>query len=225
VVWQAPPAAFRAYQLSPDEPDPRKRYRVVVTALDAALGRVLQTLDELGLREQTLVIFYSDNGAFMLPGRGLEVASNAPFRGGGVTLWEGGLRVPALFRWPGRLPAGTVCAEPIISTDILPMLLRAAGRPTPADRVLDGADPTATLAGTARSPHDLLFWEFTQGRKTMSAGRDRRHKLIRQDTKEPWELYDLLDDPAETRNLAANEPEIVNRLAQDYRRWIASRYD
>lgn len=225
VVWQAPPEAFRAYQLSPDEPDPRKRYRVVVTALDAALGRVLRTLDELRLREHTLVIFYSDNGAFMLPGRGLEVASNAPFRDGGVTLWEGGLRVPAVFRWPGRLPAGTVCHEPIISTDILPMLLRAAGLPLPADRVLDGIDPTATLAGTAPSPHDLLGWEFTQSRKTMSAVRDRRYKLIRPDTKQPFELYDLLNDPAETRNLAAEEPAIVNRLEQAYRRWIASATD
>src|SRR5688572_13814050 len=145
--WQAPDEYFRLYGFSPDEPDPKKRYRVVVSAMDAALGRVLKNVDQLGLRENTLVIFYSDNGAFMLTGRGLEVASNAPFRSGGVTLWEGGLRVPAVFRWPGRLPAGTVCHEPVISTDILRMLLRAARLPLPADRVLDGRDVIETLAG------------------------------------------------------------------------------
>ena len=220
VEWQAPPEAFAQYGLRPEEPDAKKRYRVVVSAMDAALGRVLRRLDDLGLRQKTLVIFYSDNGAFMLPGRGLEVASNAPFRSGGVTLWEGGLRVPAVFRWPGRLPAGTVCHEPIISTDILRMLLRAAGLPLPADRVLDGRDATETLAGQQTSPHDYLFWEFTQNRKTMSAVRDRQYKLIRQHTTEPFELYDLINDPQETRNLIATKPKIAQALEQAYHRWI-----
>lgn len=220
VKWQAPDAYFQLYGLSPDEPDPKKRYRVVVSAMDAALGRVLQKLDELGLRESTIVIFYSDNGAFMLPGRGLEVASNAPFRDGGVTLWEGGLRVPAVFRWPGRLPAGAVCSEPVISTDILPMLLHAARQPLPADRVLDGIDPTETLAGARRSPHALLFWEFTQAKKTMSAVRDRQYKLIRQHITEPFELYDLINDPAETKNIAAAKPIVARTLEQAYLRWI-----
>jgi arylsulfatase A len=220
LVWQAPAEAFRLYGLAPDEPDPKKRYHAVVSAMDAALGRVLRTLDEAGLRERTLVIFYSDNGAFMLPGRGLEVASNAPFRGGGVTLWEGGLRVPAVFRWPGQLPSGAVCSEPVISTDILPMLLQAAGLPLPGDRMLDGIDPTATLAGRTRSPHELLFWEFTQARKTMSAVRDRQYKLIRQDRVAAFELYDLISDPAETRNLAAAKPAIVRSLEQAFVRWL-----
>src|SRR5690606_16708740 len=116
-----------------------------ITAMDDAIGRVLRTLDELELRENTLVIFYSDNGAFMLPGRGLEVASNAPLRGGGVTLWEGGIRVPAFMRWPGRLPAGAVCPVPIISTDILPTLLAVAGVQLPVDRVLDGRNVLPVL--------------------------------------------------------------------------------
>src|SRR5687768_11858260 len=220
VEWQAPPEAFGAYGLRPDEPDPRKRYRVVISAMDAALGRVLRRLDALGLREKTLVIFYSDNGAFMLPNRGLEVASNAPFRDGGVTLWEGGVRVPAVFRWPGRLPSGTVCHEPVISTDILPMLLRAAGLPLPSDRVLDGRDATETLAGQRASPHEVLYWEFTQSRKTMSAVRDRQYKLIRQHTTEPFELYDLINDPAETKNIITGKPAIARSLEAAYVRWI-----
>ena len=219
-VWQAPDAAFAACGLRPDEPDPKKRYQVVISAMDAALGRVLRTLDELGLRENTIVLFYSDNGAFMLPGRGLEVASNAPFRDGGVTLWEGGIRVPALLRWPGRLPAGSVCHEPVTSLDLLPTLLRAAGLPLPGDRVLDGRDVSDTLAGRAASPHELLAWEFTQSKKTMSAVRDRQYKLIRQHTTEPFELYDLINDPRETRNLVATKPQIAQRLEQAYRLWL-----
>jgi arylsulfatase A-like enzyme len=137
-----------------------------------------------------------------------------------VTLWEGGLRVPALFRWPGKLPAHAVCHEPVISTDILPMLLRATGQPLPADRVLDGRDPLPTLAGQAPSPHELLFWEFTQSRKTMSAVRDRQYKLIRQHTTEPFELYDLINDPQETKNLVTAKPRIAKALEEAYHRWI-----
>ncbi len=84
----------------PKQKDPQKRYRAVVTALDSAIGRVLKQLDDSGLSENTIVIWYSDNGAFMLKERGLEVASNKPLRDGGVTLWEGGIRVPAIVRYP-----------------------------------------------------------------------------------------------------------------------------
>jgi arylsulfatase A len=218
--WQVPPEYLAQYGLRPDESDPKKRYHAVITAMDAAVGAVLRRLDELRLRERTLVIFYSDNGAFMLPGRGLEVASNAPLRSGGVTLWEGGIRVPALFRWPGVLPAGTVCAEPVISTDLLPMLLRAAGLPLPADRILDGIDPTEALAGRARSPHDFLYWEYPYQRKLITAVRDRQYKILRTDATEPFEMYDLINDPGETRNLAASKPQVLRSLEQAYLRWI-----
>ena len=217
--WQVPPEYLRLYGYPADEPDARKRYRAVVTALDAAIGAVLRTLDELGLRDSTAVMFYSDNGAFMLPGRGLEVASNAPFRDGGVTLWEGGIRVPALVRWPGRLPGGTTCAEPIMSTDLLPMMLRAAGLQPPADRSLDGLDPTATLAGQAPSPHDFLAWEYAQQRNRMRAIRDRQYKLIQPAGDGPFELYDLINDPGETRNLAPRKPAVVAALKTQLEVW------
>jgi arylsulfatase A len=135
-------------------------------------------------------------------------------------LWEGGIRVPALFRWPGVLPAGTVCAEPVISTDLLPMLLRAAGLPLPADRILDGIDPTEALAGRARSPHDFLYWEYPYQRKLITAVRDRQYKILRTDATEPFEMYDLINDPGETRNLAASKPQVLRSLEQAYLRWI-----
>ncbi len=216
-IWQAPASAFAEYGWSAEESDPRKRYQAVVTALDTAIGRVLAQLDTLKLTDNTLVIFYSDNGAFMLPGRGLEVASNKPLRSGGVTLWEGGLRVPCLVRWPGQLKAGTVCAEPWSSLDILPLLLDVAGGEMPADRELDGQNPLPELQGkTPASPRSFYF-----GFRGMQAVRRGRYKLIRPKKNAQWELYDLEADLAESNNLAANSPQIVRELQQDYEKWAA----
>lgn len=221
-VWQVPPEYLAAYGYPEDEVEPKKRYHAVITALDSAVGAVLQAIDDFGLRDSTLVIFYSDNGAFMLPGRGLEVASNSPLRGGGVSLWEGGIRVPALVRWPTRLPTGAICAEPIISTDLLPLILRAAGLPLPADRTLDGMDPTETLAGNASTTHDFLAWEYTQQRNRMRAIRDRQYKLIQPTTEGGFELYDLVNDPGETRDLASNKPVLVESLKRQLAIWLDS---
>jgi arylsulfatase A-like enzyme len=153
VIWQVPGKYLEAYGYPPDEPSPQKRYQAVITALDDAIGRVVRQLDALRLAENSIVIVLSDNGAFMLKDRGLEVASNLPLREGGTTAYEGGVRVPCIVRWPGRLEAGTICREPLASMDLLPLALTAAGLPRPADRTLDGRDPTAVLAGKGKSPH------------------------------------------------------------------------
>ncbi|MGH7958764.1 MAG: hypothetical protein ACREH8_17400, partial [Opitutaceae bacterium] len=87
-------------------------------------------------------------------------------------------------------------------------------------RVLDGRDVTETLAGRGASPHDLLFWEFAQSGKTMSAVRNRQYKLIRQHANEPFELYDLINDPQETKDLAPAKPQIAKTLEQAYLHWI-----
>lgn len=217
VIWQAPAEAFAAYGLAPDESDPKRRYRAVLTALDAGIGRVLDQVDALGLADRTLVILMSDNGAFMLPNRGLEVASNLPLRDGGVTVYEGGLRVPCIVRWPGKLPAGAVCREPLISTDLFAMALAAAGAEPPADRAIDGRDPTAILAGEARAGDRPLFFTWAK----MAAVRDGRYKLLRTAEDEPFRLYDLEADPGETRDLAAGEPDVVRRLRRSFEGWLA----
>ena len=98
---------FAAYDLPPSETDPHKRYAAVVTSLDEAIGRVLESLDQAGQSDKTFVFFYSDNGAFRL-GREVDIGSNEPLRSGGVTCWEGGIRVVALARWPGQIQPGTV---------------------------------------------------------------------------------------------------------------------
>ncbi|RMD82322.1 MAG: hypothetical protein D6815_09515, partial [Candidatus Dadabacteria bacterium] len=105
-IWQAPDWAFRACGLSPQESDPERRYRAVVYALDKAIGDLLKVLDEEGVADNTFVFFMSDNGAFRLGRRGLDVGINDPLRSGGVTCWEGGIRVAALARWPGHITPG-----------------------------------------------------------------------------------------------------------------------
>ena len=153
----------------------------------------------------------------MLKDRGLEVASNRPLRDGGTTTYEGGVRVPCIVRWPGRLKAGTVCREPLSSMDLLPLALAAAGIPVPADRVLDGRDPAAVLAGEVPSPHDVLVFEF--GR--FSGIRMGRHKLVRPRPDAAYELYDLETDVGETVNLTARHPEIHARLVHAREQWLA----
>ncbi|MEA3225472.1 MAG: sulfatase-like hydrolase/transferase, partial [Planctomycetota bacterium] len=217
-LWQAPDEAFARYGYSPDTLDERQRYRAVLTALDDGIGRVLDKIDRLKLTENTIVILLSDNGAFIIPARGMECASNYPLRAGGTTLWEGGIRVPCIVRWPGRIKPGTVCREPLVSMDIVPMALRAAGLDLPTDRFLDGKDPTATLAGQAPSSHKYLCWSWGSSSAAIRMG---RYKLLRekQSTNSDWQLFDLETDIGETANLRSAKPELTEHLIAEYERW------
>jgi len=215
--WQVPGKYLECYGWPADDPNEKHRYLAVLTALDDAIGRVLDTLDELQLRERTLVILISDNGAFMMTGRGLEVASNAPFRDGGTTSYEGGVRVPAIFRWPGKIQPGTVCKEMLSHLDVLPLCLVAAGLPAPKDRVLDGRNPLPALTGKAKSPHQRLAFNYGNS----SGLREGNLKLVRPNPKKPWELYDLASDPGESKNLAAERPADLARLTAAFEHWLA----
>ena len=215
-VWEAPARYFELYGYRPDEPDEKQRYRVVVTAMDVGLGRVLKQLDESGLTRSTLVIFFSDNGAFMLKDRGLEVASNKPLRDGGVTLYEGGIRVPCVVRWPGRIRAGSICREPLISMDFFVMSQKAARAPLPHERVIDGRDPTATLAGEIGSPHREFYYQF----RKYSAMRRGRYKLIRPTPDKSFELYDLREDAGESDDLAVDKPRLTAELQAAFEKWL-----
>ena len=214
-VWEVPAKHLAAYGWPADEPDEKRRYLAVLTALDDAVGRILDQLDTLGLRERTLVALISDNGAFMLPGRGLEVACNAPLRSGGTTCYEGGVRVPAIFRWPGRIPAGSVVSAMLSQLDVLPLCLELAGAP-PGDRVLDGRNPLPALSGRADSPHAQLAFGFGE----TAALRQGPLKIVRPARNRPWELYDLARDPTESENLAASRPADLARLTAAYEAWL-----
>ncbi|MEM7144698.1 MAG: sulfatase-like hydrolase/transferase [Verrucomicrobiota bacterium] len=217
VIWQATDWAFGQYGYDPGTLDERERYRAVLTALDHGVGRILDALDELKLADETIVILLSDNGAFMIPGRGLECASNLPLKAGGQELYEGGIRVPCVVRWPGVTEAGTVCEEPLWSMDLLPTAVAAAGGQVSEDRVLDGKDVRAVLAGEAVSPHEHLCFHY-EGRDAIREG---KWKLYRRRAISPWELFDLETDIGETANRAAAHPDVVERLAAVFEKWKA----
>ncbi|MEZ5401389.1 MAG: sulfatase-like hydrolase/transferase [Bryobacteraceae bacterium] len=216
--WQAPDSFFAEYGYSPSEPDERKRYRVVVTALDAAFGRVMAHLDRTGLAARTLVFFYSDNGAFMLPGRGLEVQTNRPLRSGGVTCWEGGIRVAGMARWPGRIPEDRDCDALLSAHDVVPLAARLAGANLDPARVYDGIDPLPALTGRDHTRSRRLFFEWQK----QQAVRGGRWKLIRESPQAPWQLYDLAKDIAELNNVAPGHPSTVTELAAAFARWRES---
>jgi len=215
--WQVPGKYLERYGWPGNDPTETHRYLAVLTALDDAIGRVLDTVDDLKLRERTLVMLISDNGAFMLPRCGLEVASNAPLRDGGTTCYEGGVRVPAIFRWPGKIKPGTESPEMLSHLDVLPLCLAAAGLPLPKDRVLDGCDPLPALAGKAKSPHKRLVFNFGSA----SGLREGSLKLVCSGAKRPWELYDLAADSGESKNLAAERAADVARLDAAFQDWLA----
>ena len=142
------------------------KYAAMIASVDDSVGRIVQKLDELKLSEQTLVIFSSDNGgvgSYRSAGvdTDKEVTNNDPLRGGKGMLYEGGVRVPFVFRWPGRIAAGTVCEEPIISVDIYPTLVELAGATQPREEPLDGLSLMPLLANSnATLDRDALYWHF-----------------------------------------------------------------
>ena len=184
-------------------------YAGVIETLDDTVGRLLAKLDDLGLTERTLVVFTSDNGGLHVPeGPHPRVTHNGPFRAGKGFLYEGGLRVPLLARWPGRIPAGRVTDEPVINTDWLPTLLELAGLPMPPG--LDGVSFAPLLTGRGGPAPRRLFWHFphynNQGGRPGCTVRDGAWKLVEYYDTDEVELYDLAHDPGETRNQAAAEP-------------------
>jgi len=214
-IWQAPKSAFEVYDYDPTTRDEQQRYRAVVTALDSALGRVLKTLDDLQLTENTFVFFYSDNGAFMLKKRGLEVSSNAPLRDGGITCWEGGLRVAAIARWPRQIEAGSTINQPLWSPDLMVACAKLAEVDLPSQRKLDGLDPLPVLTRQANSPHESLFFVF----RKHAALRMGSWKIVRTKKTEPWQLFNLANDIGETNDLAKSNPQQLAKLIAKFQSW------
>lgn len=210
-VWKAPDYAFAPYDLSPDVEDPRHRFNAVVTAIDLAVGRVMKRLDELGIADDTFVFFYSDNGAFYPY---LDIQSNAPFKGAGVTLWEGGIRVPALVRWPGKIEANSTIRTRLWSPDLFVAVAALAEAPLPQDRFIDGKNPLPVLRGeTTHSPHAALYFCY-QNYAALIWG---DYKILREKPEEPWKLFYIRDDPSESQDLAEMHPELVRKLEEPYR--------
>jgi arylsulfatase A len=180
-----------------------------VTQMDHAFGQLISALDEQKLRENTFVYFTSDNGpegdGVKSPGRG----SAGGLRGRKRDLHEGGIRVPGLARWPGKIAPGTTCDTPVIGSDLFPTMLAAAGVKAPSDRVLDGVDIRAVLAGQATKVErpQPLFWRLHMAPNAQYAMRVDEWKILADATLTSFELYNLAADPSETTDLKDREPE------------------
>ncbi|MCB1224332.1 MAG: sulfatase-like hydrolase/transferase [Verrucomicrobiales bacterium] len=213
--WQVPEAVLERYDWPQGDTVEKHRYLAVLSAIDDAVGRVLDALEDTDQRGETLVMLISDMGAILRPTHGLGVASNAPYRSGAPFVYEGGVRVPAIFRWPGHLPEGRVCDEMLSTLDVVPLCLGVAGVEMPGDRVLDGRDPLSALRGEAASPHEEMVFAYGRDR----ALRRGPWKIVREGGKADWQLYDLGADAAETRDVAAEQPQIVEEMTARFERW------
>lgn len=191
-----------------DTPDLQRRiFAAMLANLDDSVGAIMQTLREVGVADNTLVVFISDNG-----GATRELTSrNTPYRGEKGSLYEGGIRVPFLLSFPGRIPAGSTYAPAVSTLDILPTACALAGIATPAK--CDGVDLLPYLGGTNTGlPHRALYWRMYE----RAAYREGNLKIVRHRRDTAWELYDLAADPGETTDLATRDPA---RVAQLSRAW------
>jgi arylsulfatase A-like enzyme len=200
-------------------------YAAMIESVDEGVGRILDALDRLGLEENTVVIFYSDNGGFG-PATSME-----PLRGSKGMLYEGGIRVPLIVRWPGRVRPGSTVATPVIGTDFYPTLAEIAGAPLPAGQVLDGVSFVPVLTGATESEARDLVWHFpayleadrsVDGPwRTTPASALRRgdYKILHFFEDDRWELYDLANDISESRDLSTERPEVTGELRAALARW------
>jgi arylsulfatase A-like enzyme len=206
----------------------RRMHAAMLAMIDDGVGMLLDELRARNLERDTIVIFQSDNGATRETradhaGRPYAGGSNAPFRGYKAGLFEGGIRMPTLMSWPGRIPAGQVVRGMGAAMDILPTVLGWAGGAAPAG--LDGVDVGSMIVNGAASPHEALFWEYSK----QSAVRAGDWKLIVNPPSSPGDpvtdaqwLSNLKDDPGEKRNRIQDEPRIARQLQQRLETWKKS---
>ncbi len=207
-------------------------YFAALTEMDRQIGRLMDEIDRMGLGENTLIVFTSDNGPEAIEiGNASHsgVGSAGPFRGRKRSLYEGGIRVPWIVRWPAGAPAGRVDSTSIISgVDMLPTLSRLAGIAPPDDSLRDGEDVSDAFRGQGHTRTTPLHWEWRYNIvghvwnvSPGMAARDGRWKLLMNPDGSRIELYDLLKDPRESDNVADEHPEIVRRLAERLHTWYA----
>jgi arylsulfatase A-like enzyme len=243
---EAPGEDVQKFRGKFEEADPAKplnaTYAAMITRLDAEIGRLLRAVDDLGLARDTLVVFTSDHGATFEPlnlGTAAYHDSNRPFRGHKRTLWEGGIRVPGIVRWPGRVPAGRATDGIVHMTDVFPTLLAAAGgAPEPAWQV-DGRNILPFWTGGAEAPARTLFWEWRAESYFQLAAMRGDHKLVVNDedtlrrltnaaprpaggTGRRSELFNVRTDPAERRTIYHSHERTAGTLEKELTAWLAT---
>jgi len=216
---QAKPEMVARYEkIQEAERQGKPVYAAMVESVDQSVGRVLATLKELSIEQRTVVIFTSDNGGFY------NATSNAPLRANKGAYYEGGIRVPLIIKWPGVTKPGSVSAEPVISTDLYPTCLAAAGLPLRPRQHLDGRNLQPLLAGAASLGRESIFWHFPHYNEHPSSVpssviRKGPWKLIQTFDPEGIELYNLAEDLGETRNLVEEKPDLVRGLHRELEAW------
>jgi arylsulfatase A-like enzyme len=193
--------------------DPNKRvYYAMISALDDAIGAIHQKVKALGLEQDTLIYLLSDNGGASYT----EATTNGPLKGGKLTQFEGGINVPFMLKWTGKVPAGVRYKYPVSTTDVFVTNAKAAGARLPSDREYDGKNLLPFVTGQRGDrPHPRLFWRADH----VWALRDGDYKLILS-TRDGWaELHDLSKDKAEKINLKTQMPELFDKLKQEHQDW------
>lgn len=195
------------------EDETRRGYAALLIGLDDAIGQTLKALRESGQEQNTLVFFFSDNGGPI----GVTHSSNSPLNGAKGTTYEGGVRVPYLVSWPGKLPQGKTFDQPVSSLDVFATAAELTGATVPANHPLEGVNILPYLTGEKPgSPHERLFWRAGGGVRW--AVREGDYKLVKMDDQQP-QLFNLAQDIGEKHSLAEAQPAIAARLAAAYETW------
>lgn len=236
VPLQAPAGRVAHYaQKEPVRQHANPTYAAMIESVDRGVGRIMRTLDALGLEDDTVLIFYSDNGG--LGGYrsiGLEdngITDQAPLKGGKGSFYEGGIRVPLIVRWPGAVRPGTTSDEPVISIDFYPTLLDVAGVKPPDEYPLDGQSFSPVLQdASATLDRKAIYWHFPGYLQAYGPGKWRTTpvsvvrsgpwKLLKFYEDRRLELYNLENDVGETRNLVRQKPTTRDRLVERLDTWL-----
>ena len=213
--------------LYPDLPIQQQHWFGCLTALDKQIGRLRNFLRDKKIHENTIIWFCSDNGPSYIH----DYNSAGPFRGEKGTLWEGGIRVPALFEWPAKFKQPKIITAPVSTSDFFPTLLSACGIQKPNELLLDGIDVMPIIKGNIEQrPTPIAFqapiknrrdpWA-RKGSKQMALS-DNRYKLLTFDKGNSYQLYDLLKDPSESKDLSSTFPDIVDKMKNELNHWVQS---
>lgn len=204
----APPEYLSRYPSAVTPKDKSRRgFMAATTCMDNSIGNILKLVDDLGLTENTMVIFFSDNGA---PGNG----DNAPLSGGKASMWEGGIRVPCIIKWPATIEKGQVINNFISSLELFPTILAVAGIKKPDSLIIDGFNILNLLTGKEKNlQREEMFWEF----RGQQAARVGDMKLIK--SSKANGLFNLANDIGEKNDLSKNDPESYNRIMNKFNQW------
>ena len=221
VHWpmEAPDKLVEKYKNLPVKGYRDHRYAAMIEAMDIAIGKVLKSLDDLNITEETLVIFTSDNGPFG------GVGDASPLRADKGHLYEGGIRVPLIVRWPGKVEAGAVEETPVILTDLHPTILAATGLDLNSTIPNDGHNLLPLLKGKEKLKNRAVYWHypnfaFHRDNRLGSAIREGDHKLIHFYDTDSVELYNLKNDIGEKNDLSGKMPQLASRLKNKLKFWL-----